>query len=299
MRKLTLILFSALVCVHGYAGNLEILSTMKKATQYMMDSLSFHGGFVWNYLPDKSRRWGELEARPTMIWMQSPGTPDMGQLLLDAYHATGDEYYYQQAARVAQALIDAQKPCGGWHYMYDYAGEASTKEWYATIGRQAWRLEEFQHYYGNATFDDEATFHPAEFMLRIYLEKKDKRFRKSLDRAIDFILKSQYDHGGWPQRFPIMTTHPFRGKADYTPFVTLNDGVMMNNIEFLIMCYQTLGREDLVEPVRKAMYLLRDLQQQPPYSGWADQYTQDDLKPAHARSYEPRAVNTATTAQMM
>ena len=150
-RMKILILFSALICTQGYAGNEEILFTMKKATRFMMDSVSCHGGFVWSYLPDKSRRWGELEASPTMIWMQSPGTPDMGQLLLDAYHATGDEYYYQQAERVAQALIDAQKPCGGWHYMYDYAGEASTKEWYATIGRQAWRLEEFQHYYGNSS----------------------------------------------------------------------------------------------------------------------------------------------------
>ena len=298
-RMKILILFSALICTHGYAGNEEILFTMKKATRFMMDSVSCHGGFVWSYLPDKSRRWGELEARPTMIWMQSPGTPDMGQLLLDAYHATGDEYYYQQAERVAQALIDAQKPCGGWHYMYDYAGEASTKEWYATIGRQAWRLEEFQHYYGNATFDDEATFHPAEFMLRMYLEKKDRRFQKSLDKVISFILKSQYDHGGWPQRFPIMTNHPFRGNADYTPYITLNDGVMISNIDFLISCYQTLGRKDLIKPIMKAMYLLRDLQQPPPYSGWADQYTQDELKPAHARSYEPRGVNTATTAQMM
>lgn len=300
MKKLFLTLIGLMgVSTLLFAVNEQILSTMKKATRYMMDSLSYRGGFVWSYLPDKSRCWGELEAQPTMIWMQSPGTPDMGQLLLDAYHATGDEYYYQQAERVAQALIDAQKPSGGWHYMFDYAGEAATKEWYRTIGRQAWRLEEFQHYYGNATFDDEATFHSAEFMLRIYLEKKDKRFLKSLNKTIAFILKSQYANGGWPQRFPIMTDHPFRGKADYTPFVTLNDGVMINNLDFLIQCYQTLGRKVLVKPIKKAMYLLRDLQQPEPYAGWADQYSHDDLKPMHARSYEPRAINTSTTAQMM
>ena len=66
---------------------------MRAATSFMMDEVSCNGGFVWNYLPDLSRRWGEMEAKPTMVWIQPPGTPSVGHLLLDAYHATGDEYY--------------------------------------------------------------------------------------------------------------------------------------------------------------------------------------------------------------
>ena len=30
--------------------------------------------YVWSYLPDMSRRWGEMEAKPSMIWIQHPGT---------------------------------------------------------------------------------------------------------------------------------------------------------------------------------------------------------------------------------
>ena len=56
----------------------------------MMEKVSYNGGFVWNYLPDFSRQWGEMEAKRTMVWIQPPGTPSMGHLLLDAYHATGD-----------------------------------------------------------------------------------------------------------------------------------------------------------------------------------------------------------------
>ena len=67
----------------------QALETMKTATQYMMDVVGYRGGFVWNYLPDLSRQWGEMEAKRTMVWTQDPGTPQMGQLLLDAYHATG------------------------------------------------------------------------------------------------------------------------------------------------------------------------------------------------------------------
>jgi hypothetical protein len=132
----------------------QVLDAMKRATTFMVEKVSTQGGYVWSYLPDFSRRWGELEARPSMIWVQAPGTPEMGQLFLDAYHATGDEYYYHAAEQVAGALMAGQLPCGGWNYVIDFAGEGSLREWYGTVGKNAWRLEESLHYYGNATSDD-------------------------------------------------------------------------------------------------------------------------------------------------
>ena len=60
-----------------------------------------------------------------------------------------------------------------------------------------------------------------------------------------------------------------------------------------------MGLQGVKEPVMRAMYLIITLQQGKPYAGWSDQYTVDDLKPAHARSYEPRSVNTRTTADMV
>ena len=50
----------------------QITETMLKATHYMVEDVSTNGGYVWNYLPDFSRRWGEMEAYPTMIWLQHP-----------------------------------------------------------------------------------------------------------------------------------------------------------------------------------------------------------------------------------
>lgn len=288
-----------LICATAAYTQDNVRQAMRRATQYMMDMASYNGGFVWNYLPDYSRQWGELEARRTMVWLQSPGTPDVGEVLLDAYHATGDEYYYESARCVALCIVQGQLPCGGWNYMFDMEPEDSVRHWYATVGKQAWRLEEFQHYYGNATFDDETTRLCAEFLLRIYLEKREEVFRKPLESAIAFFLESQYDNGGWPQRYPLMYDHPFKGKADYSSFVTINDDVMMGNIEFLMMCYKSLGMQQLKEPILKALHLLRDLQQPAPLAGWADQYTPNDLKPAHARSYEPRSVNTGTTVGMI
>lgn len=304
MKKLTvlclLLAMAATVCGKTKpAPDQQIRETMKKATHYMMDVASYNGGFVWSYLPDLSRQWGEMEAKRTMVWIQPPGTPAVGHLMLDAYHATGDEYYYECAQKIAAALIWGQLPCGGWNYMFDFAGENSTREWYATVGKSAWRLEEFQHYYGNATFDDSGTMEAAKFLLRIYVEKYDPAYRQPLEKCISLVLTSQYPIGGWPQRYPLMFDHPFMGLPDYSSFITLNDDVIPENIDFLIQCYQVLGMQNLKEPIIRAMNCVKVLQQGAPYAGWGDQYTVNDLKPAHARSYEPRAINTATTGQMV
>ena len=150
---------------------------MRRATQFMVEKVAYRGGYLWNYLPDMSRRWGEMEARETMIWLQPPGTSSMGHVFLDAYHATDDEYYYRAAEQVGAALIWGQHPSGGWNYVVDFAGDRSLRDWYATVGRNAWRLEEFQHYYGNATFDDQVTTDAATFLLRLYMEKLDPRYK--------------------------------------------------------------------------------------------------------------------------
>ena len=183
--------------------------------------------------------------------------------------------------------------------MFDFAGENSIRQWYATIGKSAWRLEEFQHYYGNATFDDEGTMQAAKFLLRLYVEKYDPAYRAPLEKTIRFVLESQYPIGGWPQRYPLKYDHPFLGKPDYSSFITLNDDVIPENIDFLVQCYQTLGMQDLKAPIMRALNCVLILQQGAPYAGWADQYTVNDLQPAHARSYEPRSINTGTTAHII
>jgi hypothetical protein len=272
----------------------NVLATMKRATAFMLEKVSYKGGYVWSYLPDLSRRWGEMEAKKTMIWVQPPGTGTMGHLFLDAYHLTHDEYYYQAAEQTVNALIAGQHASGGWNYLIDFAGEKSLTDWYKTIGANGWRLEEFQHYYGNATFDDGGTSEAATLLLRMYLEKRDDKIKAALDKSIKFILDSQYPVGGWPQRYPPTDEFSKQGKPDYTSFITFNDDVAQKNISFLIMCYQTLGDKKLLPLIIKAMDAFAIMQMPSPQAGWSMQYTLD-LKPTGARTYEPTALSTSVT----
>ncbi len=273
----------------------QVLDTMKRATTFMVERVATSGGYVWNYLPDLSRRWGEIEARRSMIWLQPPGTPSMGHAFLDAYHATGDAYYLRAAEGVARALLAAQHPAGGWNYVFDTAGAASLREWYATVGRNAWRLEEFQHDWGNATFDDGGTSQSTLFLLRLYLERRDPAIKTALDRAIQFVLDSQYPIGAWPQRYPLNPEFSHHGRPDYTPFLTFNDDVAAGNVTLLITCFQALGDRRLLDPIARGMRAFVLTQQPAPQAGWSLQYT-PDLKPAGARTYEPTGLATHGTA---
>lgn len=293
------ILMLSLVFTTGYGvtaqqkiSNDVVESAMLNATKYMVETVSTQGGYVWYYLPDLSRRWGEMEAYETMIWMQSPGSISMGHLFLDAYRATANEYYYQAAEKVANAIIWGQSSEGGWNYMVDFAGDRSLRKWYNTIGKNGWRLEEFQFYYGNSTFDDDVTSDAARFLLRMYLEKMDPTYKPALDKAIDFVLKSQYPTGGWPQRYPLRYDFNKQGFPDYTSYYTFNDDVIWENIHFLIQCYEVLGEARFLDPIQRGMNFYRISQD--PSGGWGQQLNME-MRATSARTYEPAALLPGAT----
>lgn len=277
-----------------------VLAAMKRATRFMAEKVSHHGGYVWRVLPDFSRRWGEMEAYDSMIWVQAPGTSSMGHVLLDAYRATGDLYYYDVAKQAADALVEGQRESGGWNYVVDFAGEESLRRWYETIGRSGWRLEEFQHYYGNSTFDDGATFEASALLLRIYLEKSDSRYQAPLARALDLVLGSQLKNGCWPQRYPMTPAHG--ALPQFPAHATFNDDVATNNIDLLLMAQRAgdalpsrLQGEGIASAIERAMECFLTLQLPAPNAGWGDQYDSQG-RLAAARTYEPAALSTKRTA---
>lgn len=273
----------------------EAEQAMLNTTKFMVEEVSYNGGYVWNYLPDFSRQWGEFEAFKTMIWVQHPGTVSMAHTFLDAYEVSGDEYYYKAAEKAVNALIWGQSVHGGWNYMIDFAGDRSLKQWYNhDIGSALWGGQEYHHYYGNDTYDDDVTSDAARVILRIYLESLDPKFKPALDKAIDFILESQYPLGGWPQRYPLRYDHVKKGVPDYTSHYTFNDDVIWENINFLTQSYLTLGQQRLLDPIQRGMEFYLASLQSNPQRGWGAQHGMD-LKPAQARTFEPAALAPSYT----
>lgn len=274
----------------------EILAALKKATKYFDEKVDSQGRFVWYYALDLKRRWGEMEAYPSMAWLQGQGSIFMGETFLDLYEATHDEYYRTLALKVAHTLAEGQLECGGWNYMIDYNGEASLKQWYNTIGKNGWRLEEFRYYYGNATFDDEVTANATMFLLRMELTYSTAAIHRALEKAIHLIKESQYPVGAWPQRYPPRDSLYKLGYPAYPSYYTFNDDVTWNNICVLLTWSKIFGDTTCYDALRRGMDFYLKSQLPAPQAGWAQQYS-FDLKPAAARTYEPAALDPIFTAK--
>jgi PelA/Pel-15E family pectate lyase len=263
----------------------EALAAMKKAAVFMDEKVALRGGHVWLVSEDLSLRWGEIPARPSQIWLQG-GTERVGQVLLDAYEATRDDYYLNAARKAADALVFGQHPLGGWHYFIDFE-PSGLPEWYETqASRFRYGYEEYRHYYGNATFDDRVTPDAALFLLRFYRMTHEAAYREPVLKALDFVLAAQYPNGAWPQRFPLRYEYAHDGLPDYTSFYTLNDGATLGIVELLLAAHETFGDARYFESVRRAMDALIALQGPETQAAWAEQHG-PDMRPIAARTHEP------------
>jgi hypothetical protein len=305
MKKITRIFLALSCCLLSIQGILaqgnsknaaktgEALAAMKKASKYMAETVSCHGGYLWSYTEDLSEVFGEVPARKSQIWIQE-GTPEMGELFLDLYQTTGDETYLGYAKNTADALVYGQHTLGGWHYFIDF-DKKGLQEWYEKVASRfivGW--EEYRHYYGNCTFDDNTTQGAASFILHLYQKTLDPAYLEPLKRALNFVLIAQYPNGGWPQRFPLHYDFGHDGLPDYTSCYTLNDGAMNNTIDLLLEAYEFFGDERYLESAKRGGDFFMIAQGPEGRAAWTDQFGMN-LQPAWGRTHEPASYQVRYT----
>ncbi len=76
-----------------------------------------------------------------------------------------------------------------------------------------------------STFDNDATHTELRIVARAYRVLGDPRYRDSFERGLQYIFRSQYANGGWPQRFPL--------QENYGRYITFNDNAMTDNMTLL------------------------------------------------------------------
>lgn len=302
-----LLLFSVVILSSGQTTKRiktdDVLTAMRRASDYMANTVSCNGGYLWKYAEDFSVYEGEIPARASQIMVQD-GTVDMGYLFLEAYEATGDQIYLEYAKKAANALIYGQHPMGGWHYFIDFDMHG-IEEWYKQVAsRFPSGAEEYRHYYGNCTFDDNTTQGATTYLLRIYMKTLLPEYLIPLKKALDFMLISQYPNGGWPQRYPLRYEFVHDGFPDYTAMYTLNDNAMSTTINVLLEAYTLLGDERYLEAAKKGGDFFIISQGPIGQAGWAEQFDMN-LQPCWARTHEPpgymprQTLNTIFTLEQL
>jgi PelA/Pel-15E family pectate lyase len=272
---------------------------LRRAVEHFRGRVGFQGGYLWRYSEDLALREGEGKATATMAWVQPPGTPSVGEAYLRAHEATGDALYLDAAREVGEALARGQLRSGGWDYKIELDPEKRRAFPYRLGGRTDGDA-------GWTTLDDDTTQSAVRFLLRLdrALGGKDGAIRDALLHALDCLLKAQYPHGGWPQRFvsaPDPARHPVRSasypddwprtwpKPDYRGNSTLNDGVLEDMVETMFLAARTLADARYEQAARRVGEFLLRAQMPDPQPAWAQQYDAE-MHPAWARKFEPPAV---------
>ncbi len=278
----------------------EAASALRKATGYYRGRVASHGGYVYHYTLDLSRRWGEGEATADQVWVQPPGTPAVGEAYLDAFDATGDRSDLDAAREAAGALIFGQLATGGWTNSIDFAPDGPRRARYRD-GRGDPKGR------ANSTLDDDITTAALRFLMRLdrALGFRDRAVHESAGVALDAMLRAQLANGGFPQVWsgPVSRMNPdarasipaqdWRAGArvkDYWNMPTLNDGVAGNVARTLTLAARVYPEDRRPGPAlaRLGDFLVRARLPEP-QPAWAQQYDAE-LRPIWARKFEPPAV---------
>lgn len=297
----TMLLLLGLASAAGAADALpeRAAQALRRATDFYSQKVASHGGYVYRYSADLTKREGEGKTDVDTVWVQPPGTPSVGFAYLDAHELTGQAYLLDAAVSVGRCLVRGQLRSGGWRESIEFAPDQRKKFAYRDEPDGAKRNN-------LTTFDDDKTQSAARFLVRLdqRLKFQDAAIHEAARFALDSIVKAQRPNGGWPQvyrEFPKTEDFPVRPASSpetwsrtypggpYWNHYTLNDNAIADTIELLFLAAKVYDEPAYRRSATRAGDFLILAQLPEPQPAWAQQYD-DQLQPAWARKFEPPAV---------
>jgi PelA/Pel-15E family pectate lyase len=197
----------------------------------------------------------------------------------DAFDEPDEFYASDEAIRIADNLLLYQRSNGGWPKNVDMARVLNERE-KARLTRDR---------DGQSLIDNGATHTQIRFLALVHSAAGEERFAEAARRGVEFLLKSQYDNGGWPQISPL--------EDDYSRHITFNDNAMIGVMRLLRDVakgkapYQFLDqaiRDRAASAVARGVDVI--LKCQVVVDGkptvWCAQHDERTFAPAKARAYE-------------
>jgi hypothetical protein len=278
----------------------EAATALRKAVTFFREQVSVSGAYLWRYSEDLSLGEGEGQATKTTAWVQPPGTPEVGHVLLAAYERTGDKVLLGAAVATAHALVKGQLASGGWDYRIEFDPAERKRYAYRVNGAPAERAANV------TTLDDNNTQSAVRFLMHIdrALGQKDAKIHEAAKFALESLLKAQYPNGAWPQRFsdppeaedfPIVKanypddwprTWP---NVKYASYYTLNDQTLADMIALMFEAAEIYQDKRYFDSARRGGDFLILAQMPDPQPAWAQQYSAA-MQPAWARKFEPPSI---------
>jgi PelA/Pel-15E family pectate lyase len=270
-----LALFLALIIFPGAAT-----VTAKSEKAIRAPSSHGHAGLASSINQSLSVSDAELQTLPGQA-ASSPAPIKWG----NALDQKPEWYASDEGVRVADNLLLYQFDTGGWPKNIDMARRLTEAEKAALVRQKPEQTE--------STIDNGATFTQLAFLARVYTARKLPRHKDAFLKGVDYLLKAQYDNGGWPQYFPL--------RPGYYTHITYNDNAMIGVMKLLRDIARKKAEYAFVDEERRVRaeravqkgiecILKTQVIVEGKRTVWAAQHDEVTLAPAPARKFEPIAL---------
>jgi len=194
-------------------------------------------------------------------------------------------YKPTEILKIADNMLLFQKENGGWPKNYDF---------FAILTPEQVKIVAAGKNQTNTTFDNGNTYTQIAALAIAYQATKLEKYRAGCIKGIEFVLKSQYKNGGWPQYYPIE-------KDNYSSHITYNDGAMMGIMQLvknildgnrLYSFVDTGLRGKLHVAYQKGLdcIIKTQINDAGKPTAWCQQYDEVTLQPTWARKFEPPCI---------
>lgn len=203
------------------------------------------------------------------------------------------EYYKSgEGRRLADIVLTYQTPSGGWSKRVDMTQRPRRAGETFGPGKKGYQ----------PTFDNRATSTQMRVLAKAFAAAADTRYRESFLRGLELILQAQMPNGGWPQSFPL--------DGGYHDLMTYNDKSSVCLLELLLAIDQgKLGftfipneqKRRVAESLQRGVdgILQTQVQLKRRKTIWGAQHDPATLRPAAARAFEPAALATQESAEIL
>ena len=200
-----------------------------------------------------------------------------------------------EAKEIAKNVLLYQRNIGGWPKNIQMQKPLTTIEKQHLIALKSDTQE--------VTTDNGATCQEMLFLSKRYAQVPDERYKNAFLSGLDYLLKAQYENGGWPQFYPL--------KNGYYSHITYNDDSMVHILNVLKAIadktdyYSRKPSENTVEKSKIAFnkgidcILKTQYKQNGVLTAWCAQHDEITLIPAKARTYELPSLSGKESAKIV
>ena len=189
-------------------------------------------------------------------------------------------YFGDEAVRIADNVLLYQHENGGWLKGIDMAAVLSEEDKAALLRDKN---------KGNSTIDNGATHTQIRYLAKVFSGTRLERFKQGFLKGVDYLLDAQYDNGGWPQRYPLL--------SGYSRRITFNDNAMIGVMSLLRDIAEKRSDYTFVDEGRRGKAkeavlkgvectLKCQIVVDGKRTAWCQQHDEKSFEPKSARSYE-------------